>query len=266
MPIIKVEPGQRINLNEIDPNDTGGYTDKKAARKAVKAHIERMAERQHALYAEEKQTLLIVLQALDAGGKDGTIRKVISGVNPQGVSVTNFKAPTEEELAHDFLWRVHKAVPQKGMIGVFNRSHYEDVLIVRVHNLVPKEVWKKRYDHINHFEQILADSGVTMLKFYLHISKDEQKARFQERLDLPEKRWKFNPADLDERAYWDDYRDAFSAVFEKCSPAHAPWYIVPANKKWYRNLLISEKIAETLAAMNPQYPKPRAGLDNIVID
>jgi PPK2 family polyphosphate:nucleotide phosphotransferase len=221
---------------------------------------------QNILYAEDKRSLLIVLQAIDAGGKDGTIRSIMSGVNPQGVRVTSFKKPTEEELGHDFLWRVHKAAPARGMIGIFNRSHYEDVLVVRVHNLVPKDVWQARYDHINHFETLLTDSGVTILKFYLHISKDEQKERFQARLDRPHKRWKFNIGDLKERELWDDYMDAFETAFEKCSPKHAPWHIVPANKKWYRNLVISEKIVETLEGMNLQYPAPVTGLDDLVIE
>jgi PPK2 family polyphosphate:nucleotide phosphotransferase len=190
----------------------------------------------------------------------------MSGVNPQGVRVTSFKKPNEEELSHDFLWRIHQAVPARGMIGIFNRSHYEDVLIVRVHNLVPASVWQTRYDHINNFERLLIDSGVTILKFYLHISKEEQKERLQARLEQPHKRWKFNPDDLKERALWADYMHAFEAAFERCSTAVAPWHIVPANKKWYRNLVISETIVQTLASLNLNYPDPMAGLDEIVID
>ncbi|MEM7345784.1 MAG: polyphosphate kinase 2 family protein [Chloroflexota bacterium] len=265
MPIIKVESGQSINLSEIDPNDTGTFDSKKAAVKQLKQNIERMAELQNILYAQGKHALLIVLQAMDAGGKDGTIRKIMSGVNPQGVRVTSFKKPTEEELDHDFLWRIHKAAPQRGMIGIFNRSHYEDVLIVRVRNLVPPDVWQKRYDHINNFEQLLTDSGITILKFYLHISLDEQKERFQERLDIPEKRWKFNQGDLNERALWPDYMTAFETVFEQCSPEIAPWHIVPANKKWYRNLVISETIVKALEGLDLRYPDPEEGLDDIVI-
>jgi PPK2 family polyphosphate:nucleotide phosphotransferase len=203
---------------------------------------------------------------MDAGGKDGTIRSIMSGVNPQGVRVTSFKKPNEEELSHDFLWRIHQAVPARGMIGIFNRSHYEDVLIVRVHNLVPASVWQTRYDHINNFERLLIDSGGTILKFYLHISKEEQKERLQARLEQPHKRWKFNPDDLKERALWADYMHAFEAAFERCSTAVAPWHIVPANKKWYRNLVISETIVQTLASLNLNYPDPMAGLDDIVID
>lgn len=266
MSIIKVKPDQKIKLAEIDPEDTGEFTDKIKAKKLLNKNVERMAELQNVLYAEGKHALLIILQAMDAGGKDGTIRSIMSGVNPQGVQVTSFKSPTPEDLAHDFLWRVHKAVPPRGMIGIFNRSHYEDVLIVRVRNLVSKQVWHKRYQHINHFEQLLADNGVTILKFYLHISKDEQKERLQARLAEPDKRWKFNPTDLDTRVQWDDYMHAFEDVFEKCSPTYAPWHIVPANKKWYRNLVISQTIVETLEGLEMKYPDPVAGLDKIVIE
>ena len=266
MPNFKVKPGEKVNLSKIDAADTGDFDDKAKAYKRLEKNIERMAELQNILYAESKHALLIVLQAMDAGGKDGTIRKIMSGVNPQGVQVTSFKKPTERELSHDFLWRVHQAVPPRGMIGIFNRSHYEDALVVRVHNLVPKSVWQKRYDHINNFEKLLTDSGVTLLKFYLHISKDEQKERFQARLDQPHKRWKFNPGDLKERALWGNYMEAFETVFEKCSPKFAPWYIIPADKKWYRNLVISELIVETLEGLNLKYPEPITGLDGIIIE
>lgn len=264
MPLIKVKPNQRVKLADIDLEDTGGL-EKQAAKERLAKNIERLSELQEVLYAEGKHALLIVLQAMDAGGKDGTIRSIMSGVNPQGVSVTSFKAPTAEELAHDFLWRVHKPVPPRGMIGIFNRSHYEDVLVVRVKNLVPKAIWQPRYDHINNFEQLLVDSGVTILKFYLHISKEEQKKRLQSRLDQPEKHWKFNPADLGERERWDDYMQAFEDVFEKCSTKTAPWYIIPANKKWYRNVLISETIIKTLESLDMKFPEPAADLDKIVL-
>lgn len=265
MSLLKVEPGQKIKLAEVDPAGTANLT-KDAAKVVLAQNIKRMAKLQEVLYAEGKHTLLIVLQAMDAGGKDGTIRSIMSGVNPQGVTVTSFKAPTAEELAHDFLWRVHQAVPARGMIGIFNRSHYEDVLIVRVKNLVPKKVWQTRYQHINNFEQLLVDSGLTILKFYLHISKEEQKERLQARLDEPDKRWKFNPGDLAERARWDDYMHAFEDVFEKCSTKAAPWYIVPANKKWYRNVVISETIVKTMESLEMKYPEPAADLDKITIE
>jgi PPK2 family polyphosphate:nucleotide phosphotransferase len=264
MPIIKIKPNQRVKLAEIDPEDTGGL-EKQMGKGILAKNIERLTELQEVLYAEGKHALLVVLQAMDAGGKDGTIRSIMSGVNPQGVSVTSFKAPTAEELAHDFLWRIHKPVPPRGMIGIFNRSHYEDVLVVRVKNLVPKAIWQTRYDHINNFEQLLVESGVTILKFYLHISKEEQKKRLQSRLDQPEKHWKFNPADLGERERWDDYMQAFEDVFEKCSTKTAPWYIVPANKKWYRNVVISETIIKALESLDMKYPEPAVDLDKIVI-
>lgn len=265
MPVIKVEPGKKIRLQDIDPNDTGSLTGKKEAKKLLSKNIERMANLQNILYAQSKHALLIVLQAMDAGGKDGTIRKIMSGVNPQGVRVTSFKKPTEQELAHDFLWRIHKAAPARGMIAIFNRSHYEDVLVVRVHNIVPKPVWKARYEHINNFERLLTDSGVTILKFFLYISKEEQRERLQARLDQPHKRWKFNPADLDERNFWDDYMRAFEDALTRCSTDVSPWYIVPANKKWYRNLIISEKIVETLKSLGLKYPEPAQGLDDLVV-
>jgi len=265
MPLVKVEPGQKIKLAEIDPAGVANLT-KDEAKAALAQNIKRMAKLQEVLYAEGKHALLIVLQAMDAGGKDGTVRSIMRGVNPQGVTVTGFKAPTVEELAHDFLWRVHRAVPGRGMIGIFNRSHYEDVLIVRVKNLAPKEVWQTRYQHINNFEQLLVDSGVTLLKFYLHISKKEQKKRLQARLDEPDKRWKFNPGDLAERARWDDYMHAFEDVFEKCSTKAAPWYIVPADKKWYRNAVLSETIVKTMESLEMKYPEPAAGLDKIIIE
>jgi PPK2 family polyphosphate:nucleotide phosphotransferase len=266
MPITTVKPGQKIKLEDIDPDDTGKFNDKKEAKDILAQNIERMAELQNILYAENKHALLIILQAMDAGGKDGTIRKIMSGVNPQGVRVTSFKRPTEEELGHDFLWRIHRAVPRRGMIGIFNRSHYEDVLVVRVHNLVPKSVWQHRYEHINNFERLLSDSGVTILKFYLHISKAEQKERLQARLDQPHKRWKFDPRDLDERKLWDDYMEAFEAALSKCSTKAASWHIVPANKKWYRNLAISETIVKTLEGLDLKYPEPVADLNRVVIE
>jgi len=266
MPIYTVKPNEAASLKDIDPNATGEVKGKKAAKKLLKQNIERMAELQNVLYAEGKHALLIVLQAMDVGGKDGAIRRIMSGVNPQGVRVASFKKPTEEELAHDFLWRIHQETPQRGMIRIFNRSHYEDVLVVRVHNLVPEAVWQKRYEHINNFEKLLADNGVTILKFYLHISPEEQKDRLLARLEQPHKRWKFNPGDLKERKLWDEYMTAFETAFERCSPDNAPWHIVPANDKWYRNLIISQKIVETLESLNMKYPQPVEGLDDVAIE
>jgi PPK2 family polyphosphate:nucleotide phosphotransferase len=203
---------------------------------------------------------------MDTGGKDGTIRRVFEGVNPQGVKVASFKVPTKEELAHDYLWRVHKVTPGNGQIVIFNRSHYEDVLVVRVHNLVPPEVWSKRFDQINQFERLLAENGTIILKFYLHIDLDEQKERLQARLDEPEKNWKFSLGDLDERKLWPEYTNAYEDVLSKTSTEYAPWHIIPANRKWYRDLVISSVIVETLESLNMKFPEPEDNLDDVVIE
>lgn len=257
-------PRSRVRLEDYDPAYCGNY-DKKRAEKELGQLQRKMRQLQEKLYAQGEKSLLIVLQAMDAGGKDGTIRRVFEGVNPQGVQVTSFKAPTAEELAHDFLWRIHQHTPSKGYIGIFNRSHYEDVLIVRVNNLVPKDVWQGRFDHINHFERILVDGGTQILKFFLHISKDEQKERLQERLDVPSKNWKFSIGDLPVRAKWDDYMAAYEDVLTKCNTDYAPWHIVPANRKWYRNLVVTRAIVDTMEGMNLAYPPPEPGLDTVAI-
>ena len=252
-----VEPGSRVDLSEWDPNDESAFpVKKKEGRKRLLELNEQLEELQELLYAEQKHKVLIVLQATDTGGKDGTIRHVFEGVNPQGVRVAGFKKPTPEELAHDYLWRVHKQVPGKGEIVIFNRSHYEDVLVVRVHSLVPEDVWSKRYDQINDFERMLADEGTTILKFFLHIDLEEQKERLQARLDEPHKHWKFNPADLEERKLWPQYMQAYEEALSRTSTSYAPWYVVPANRKWYRNLVVGTVIVETLAGLNMQYPEP----------
>jgi PPK2 family polyphosphate:nucleotide phosphotransferase len=263
---VQVPFGKRIKLADVDPDDTGDFKRKKEAKALVKDNVQRMAELQERMFAEGVHALLIVLQAMDAGGKDSTIRHVMDGFNPQGCHVVGFGVPTELELAHDFLWRIHTHTPPRGHVSIFNRSHYEDVLVVRVNELVPEKVWQARYEHINAFEKLLADSGVTILKFYLHISKDEQKERFQERLDRPEKNWKFNPGDLVTRTRWNDYMRAFEDVFAKCNHPWAPWYVVPANKKWYRNWVVSSVIVETLEKLNMQYPPAPEGLDKVVIE
>jgi len=260
-----VAPGQRVNLDEVDARETGGLT-KSDGKKILKDNLKRMADLQELMFAESKHALLIVLQAMDAGGKDSTIRHVMDGFNPQGCHVVGFGVPTEIELAHDFLWRIHTHTPPKGFVSIFNRSHYEDVLVVRVNELAPRGVWQARYDHINAFERLLADSDVTILKFYLHISKDEQKERFQERLDRREKNWKFNPGDLKTRAKWGDYMRAFEDAFERCSQPWAPWYVVPADRKWYRNLYVSTVIVEAMEKLNMRYPPAPEGLDKIVIE
>jgi PPK2 family polyphosphate:nucleotide phosphotransferase len=262
--IIRPKPHQKISLNQFDAAYHAGLS-KDEALAETKILQDRLAELQQILFAQGKYALLIVLQAMDAGGKDGTIRKVFSGVNPQGFRIANFKAPTPEELSHDFLWRVHQAVPPKGYIGIFNRSHYEDVLIVRVNKIVPKSVWEKRYEHINAFEKLLSDSGVAMLKFYLHISKDEQKERFQERLDDPAKHWKFSIGDLPVREKWNDYMRAYEDVISYCNTDYAPWHIVPANRKWFRNYIVTQTIVDALEAMSLEYPPAEAGLEKVVI-
>jgi PPK2 family polyphosphate:nucleotide phosphotransferase len=262
----RVTPGQRVNLDEWDPDDKGEFIDKADGRAALSQLTDQLEALQELLYAQQQHKLLIVLQALDTGGKDGTIRHVFDGVNPQGISVVSFKAPTAQELSHDYLWRIHKKTPARGEITIFNRSHYEDVLIVRVHNLVPEAVWSRRYDHINAFERMLADEGVTIRKFYLHISKEEQRKRLQTRLNQPAKRWKFNQADLNERKLWDDYRAAYEAMLSKTSTEWALWYVVPANRKWYRNWVVSSILVETLNGLSMHYPQPPAGLEEIVIE
>lgn len=250
-----VPADKKIKLKKFDPADTLGYDDDQKTQAKLDKTLKRLDELQELLYAEKKRALLIVLQGMDAAGKDGTIRHVMSGVSPQGCSVTSFKVPNSEELAHDFLWRIHKAVPEKGMIGIFNRSHYEDVLVVRVHKLVPKEIWKARYDEINRFERNLEENNVKILKFFLHISREEQEKRFQERLHDPRKKWKFSKADARERKRWDDYVAAYEAALSRCSTEYAPWFTIPSDHKWFRNLAISQILVETLEEFDMQYPK-----------
>jgi PPK2 family polyphosphate:nucleotide phosphotransferase len=260
-----VTPGSRVDLAEHDPGYMGEFTSKQQAEEPLDEYRDRLRDLQEVLWAEGTRALLIVFQAMDAGGKDGAIKHVFRGVNPQGCRVTSFKVPTEEELAHDFLWRVHRAVPRCGEIGVFNRSHYEDVLVVRVDHLVPEEVWRPRYDQINHFEQLLAARGTVILKFYLHISKEEQKERFEARLRDPHKNWKFSMGDVEKRGQWDDYMAAFEDALSLCSTPWAPWYVIPANRKWYRNLAISRIIVETLEKLDMRYPPPLENAESIVI-
>jgi PPK2 family polyphosphate:nucleotide phosphotransferase len=263
MELHRIDPGSTVDLDTIDPSDTPGFAEGKAAAKDTTKQLnERLEALQELLYAEGKHKVLVVLQATDTGGKDGTIRHVFDGVNPQGVKVASFKKPTPEELSHDYLWRVHAHTPGSGEITIFNRSHYEDVLVVRVHSLVDEGVWSRRYDHINEFEKMLADEGTTILKFFLHISRDEQKQRLQDRLDRPDKQWKFSRGDLAERARWDDYRLAFETMLQRTSTPWAPWYVVPANRKWYRNLVISRVLVDTLEGLDMRFPQPEDGLDD----
>ena len=262
--IVTVSPGCRFDLAAVDPNADGGL-DKDWAKAALATERARIQALQEKLYAERQRSLLVVFQAIDTGGKDGTIRAVLEGVNPQGCSVASFKVPSTEERDHDFLWRYHQRTPARGMIGVFNRSHYEDVLVVRVKGLVPEPVWQARYGLINDFERLLAESGTRILKFFLHISKDEQKERLEARIADPEKHWKFDPADLVERKSWDAYQAAFSDALIRCSTPHAPWHVVPANRKWFRNLVIARTIADTLVAMDPRFPEAAEGISNLVV-
>ena len=267
MDIHRVTPGSPVDLSSIDTRGTPGFDGgKEEARRALADLTARLAELQTLLFAQGRHRLLVVLQALDTGGKDGTIRAVFSPVNPQGVKVASFTRPTPIELAHDYLWRVHSEVPGNGEIVVFNRSHYEDVLVVRVHGLVPEEVWARRYDHINAFERLLADEGTTIVKFYLHISKDEQKERLQARLDDPDKHWKFDTGDLAERARWHDYTAAFEAVLERTSTESAPWYVVPADLKWYRNVVVARTLVDTLEGLGMEYPAADEDLSQVVIE
>ncbi len=258
-------PEGGLRPGELDARSTPGFDGgKKKGKKAVAALGPELAELQERLYAEGRaggrRRLVLVLQAMDAGGKDGSVKHVVGLVNPIGVKITSFGPPTEEERAHDFLWRVERALPPAGLIGVLNRSHYEDVLVVRVHDLVPPEVWGERYDQINAWEARLAGDGVTMLKVFLHVSYDEQRERLLARLDDPTKLWKANPADVDERRRWPDYEQAYAAVLARCSTDVAPWYAVPADRKWYRNWALSHLLLETLEELDPQWP-PRPELD-----
>jgi PPK2 family polyphosphate:nucleotide phosphotransferase len=257
-------PKGKVKLADFDTNYTGGY-DKQSGR-AAEAELEpKLVELQERLYASSTQALLIILQGMDTSGKDGAVKHVFDVVNPNGIRIANFKVPSIDELAHDFLWRVHREVPPKGLIGIFNRSHYEDVLVVRVNELVPEKVWGARYEQINQFERLLSDTGTRILKFFLHISRDEQKERLQARLDDPAKHWKFNSGDLGVRAQWDEYMRAYEDLLTRCSTDYAPWHIVPANKKWYRNLVITRTVVETLESMNLKYPESAEDLSQIVI-
>ena len=266
MDIYRVKPGSRVELSKIDPEDRTGFMgDKKEANKHIAKLSEKLEQLQELLYAEHKHKLLVVLQGMDTGGKDSTIRHVFQAFDPLGVRVVSFKVPTTEELDHDYLWRVHRRVPGKGETVIFNRSHYEDVLVVRVHSLVPRGVWSRRYDQINAFEKLLTDEGTTILKFFLYISKEEQKKRLQARLDDPTKQWKFNAADLKERERWGEYMKAYEDALSKTSTDWAPWYIVPANVKWYRNLVIATTIMNALEGLGMKYPVPDVDLNQVHI-
>ena len=262
----QVSSREVVDLRTTDPSDRGAYSgDRKQAKRLQKQLTKRLEELQELLYAEGRHKVLIVLQAMDAGGKDGTIRSVFDGTNPQGVKVASFKKPSSIEMAHDYLWRVHHHTPGRGEIAIFNRSHYEDVLVVRVNNLVLPEIWEKRYEQIVQFEKMLADEGTIIRKFFLHISKDEQKERFEARLSEPSKNWKFSLGDLKVREQWESYMEAYDAVLNRTSSEEAPWYVIPANRKWYRNLVISQILVDTLESLDMRYPDPEESLDKVVI-
>jgi len=258
------KPDSKIHLKDFDTRTTSGTTKEKALAICEK-NITAIDELSYRLYAENTRALLLVFQGMDTAGKDGVIRHVMQGVDAQAAEVHPFKKPSSLELDHDFLWRIHQKVPARGNIGIFNRSHYEDVLVVRVHNLVPRKEWSSRYDRINDFEKQLTDSGITILKFFLHISKEEQRERLQARLENPNKRWKFSKADVAERKLWDDYQRAYTDAVNKCNTAHAPWHIICADRKWHRNLIVSTTVRSTLEKMNPKYPPAEAGLEDIIL-
>ena len=259
----RVKPGRKLRLKGIDPAYCGHHTSEQDAKPAITHYREKMARLQTLLYADRAKSVLIVLQGLDAAGKDGTVNHVLSALNPQGVSVTGFKTPTPAELAHDFLWRVHPHAPGKGEIAVFNRSHYEDVLVTRVHKLIDKPTWKERYKRIRGFEELLVEDNTLILKFYLHISKEEQLERFAQRLDDPARNWKISESDYTERAFWDAYIAAFEDAIEATTTKTAPWFVIPANHKWFRNLAVSQIIADAMEGLNLHYPKPTADLAQI---
>jgi PPK2 family polyphosphate:nucleotide phosphotransferase len=250
---LRVAPGTKVDLSSLDADATFGWK-KKAAEEAIAAHRDRLTELQKPFWAGRQHALLVVLQGIDASGKDSTINRVMSAFDPQGCFVAGFREPTPEELAHDFLWRVHRRVPGRGEIGIFNRSHYEQVLVVRVHGLEPRRVWSRHYGEIRDFERLLVDAGTSIVKFFLHISRDEQRKRFQQRLDDPSKRWKFSMDDLAERALWAKYTAAFEDALERTSTGAAPWYVIPANRLWFRDLAIASVLADTLAELRPRFP------------
>lgn len=259
----RVEPGSKVSLEKIDPGFKDRHEDHKSALSEIEDCQERLRGLQDMLYGERRRSLLICLQAMDTGGKDGTIHHVLGVMNPQGCRVAAFRQPTPEEQAHDFLWRVYREVPARGEVVVFNRSHYEDVLVARVHNLVPKHIWSLRYDRINEFEKGLIQHDTHLLKFYLHISKEEQLKRFKDRLEDPAKRWKISEADYQERRYWDDYREAYEEALSRCSTEQAPWFIIPSDHKWFRNLAVARIVVEHLEKLKLKYPEPSVDLARI---
>ncbi len=263
---LRIAPGRQVRLEDFPSRINDSGHNKASAYKKIAENAVAMAAHAKKLYAENRRSILLVLQGMDTAGKDGTIRTVMRGMNPTSCQVHSFKKPSEEELDHDFLWRVHKVVPRRGNIGIFNRSHYEDVLVVRVHSLVPKSEWKQRYELINDFEKLLVSCDTQIVKCFLHISKDTQRERLQARLDDPRKHWKFNMGDLGERKLWNEYQDAYEDALTECNTEYAPWHIIPSDRKWYRNLAISELLRDTLEKMAPKYPEPEANYQGIVVE
>ena len=259
----RVPPGTTVKLDEVDTKFKNHHEDRKEAAKDIEQYRERLSDLQELFYADGRRSLLICLQALDAGGKDGTIKHILGSMNPQGCKVAAFKQPTPEEHAHDFLWRIHSQAPARGQVTVFNRSHYEDVLIARVHGLVPKEIWSRRYARINAFEENLVEDDTQILKFFLHISKEEQLKRFKDRLDDPSKQWKISENDYKERTYWDDYTAAYEEALSRCSTEHAPWFIIPADHKWFRNLAVARIVVEHLEGLKMTFPPPAVDIEHI---
>ena len=265
--VYRVRPGDAVRLSEWSTDSTDGFVGEKgdAATELTRLN-DRLADLQQTLYAQAQHKVLVVLQGMDSSGKDGTIKHVFRTINPVGVKVVNFTRPNDVELAHDYLWRIHEHTPRNGRMTIFNRSHYEDVLVVRVNELVPEQVWRRRYEHIRGFEQMLADEGTTIIKVFLHISKDEQRRRLQQRIDDPAKHWKFDHGDVAERAHWDAYQRAYADAIGETSTVHAPWFIVPSDRKWYRNLVVSTLLIDALERLDLRYPEPAAGIEHIVID
>ncbi|WOX04136.1 polyphosphate kinase 2 family protein [Microbulbifer pacificus] len=259
----RIKPGSRVKLAAIDASYHGEHKTHEAALPVIEEYARRLRELQYLLYAEHKRSLLICLQGRDAAGKDGTINHVLGAMNPQGCTVTGFKQPSVEEADHDFLWRCHKAAPARGHVAIFNRSHYEDVLIQRVHKMVPESVWSGRYQHINNFEQLLADNHTLILKFYLHIDAEEQLERFRKRIEDPTRHWKISDSDYAEAPFWNEYTAAFEDVLDKCSTSFAPWFVIPANHKWFRNLAISHIVVRALESLKMEFPQPTVDIDSI---
>jgi PPK2 family polyphosphate:nucleotide phosphotransferase len=259
----RVKPGSKVDLDKFDADYKGQHESREHAQPEIEACVNKLRELQYLMYAEDRRSLLICLQGRDAAGKDGTINHVLSAMNPQGCSVTGFKVPSTEEAAHDFLWRYHRHAPGRGRVAIFNRSHYEEVLVQRVHAMVPEEVWSRRYQHINDFERMLAENGTHILKFYLHIDADEQLKRFRQRIEDPNRHWKISEGDYAERPFWDAYTAAFEDALEQCSTGQAPWFIIPSNHKWFRNLAVSRIVADTLESLNMRFPPPTVDIEEI---